>query len=275
MTKSQSKGKLLIIGGHEQRNEEGEILQRFVELSGGKKARIIVCAAATEKPEETLKEYQQVFKRLGAADVYTEPLTERADGESPELLEKLEKATGIFLTGGDQLRITTVMAGTCFSDEAKERLLDGILVLAGTSAGAAAMSSTMLIRSTEGGSVRRADIELAPGLGYWIDTVIDTHFNQRGRVHRLLAVFALNPQALGIGLDEDTAIEVSLGKGFRVLGSGAVTVFDGRVSYTNAEQAGEQGILSMSGVQIHVLAKDYGFDLQSMKLLTPEQQAET
>lgn len=197
------------------------------------------------------------------------PLRTRAEAEDPAFLERVRRATAAFFTGGDQLRLTSIIGGTTFAEVLHDRLRRDGLVLAGTSAGAAAMSGTMLIAGPDEGTVRRSDIDLAPGLAFWPNSAIDTHFNQRGRVHRLLTLFAQNPQVLGIGIDENTAIELEIGKRFTVLGTGAVTVFDGRISHTNAPEQGADEITSLTDARIHVLGERYGFDLVSKRPIHP------
>lgn len=270
MTSRRKLGRLLLIGGAEERSADGVVLRRFVEMAGAKRARLIVCGAAVEDPLDTLREYEDVFRSLGAEDVALEPYSTREAGEAPQLLDATERATAVFFTGGDQLRITSLVAGTAFGERIRDRLQRHGLVVGGTSAGAAAASSVMLIGGRDDGTVRRADVQLAPGLGYWRDTVVDTHFNQRGRVHRLLTLFSSNPQVLGIGLDEDTAIEVVLGHRFTVHGSGAVMVFDGRVTHSNAAEIDDTQILALTDSVVHVLAHGYGFDLEATRPLLPD-----
>ena len=264
-------GQLVVVGGGEEHSAGGAILRRVVEAAGGERARIIVCGAASTDPSELLEDYHRIFTELGAEEVTTEPLADRRDAESPELVARLERATAVFFTGGDQLRLVAAMGGTAFGECVRARLQGDGLVVAGTSAGAAAMSSVMVVGGPSSGTIRRCDVELAPGLGYWRDTVVDTHFNQRGRVSRLLAIFASNPQVLGIGLDEDTGVHVELGKRFRVVGSGAALVFNGRVTHTNAADAGREDVLALFDSKIHVLADGYGFDLDRMRPLRPEE----
>lgn len=274
MTKDPSsrRGRLLMIGGGERRGDDSPVLSHLVEIAGGDEARILICAAATTMPEEALEEYGDAFEALGAAQVWREPLQDRQACESPALLDRLNDATAIFFTGGDQHRLTTIVGGSAFGDLIKHKLeRDGFLV-AGTSAGAAAMSSTMIVSGTNGGSMRKADVRLGVGLGYMRDAVIDTHFNQRGRIHRLLTVFAQYPQILGIGLDEDTAIDVTLGRELHVLGSGAVTLFDGRGGFSNAADAGEDEPLALSGVVLHVLARGCTFDPRTMEVRLSERE---
>jgi cyanophycinase len=264
-------GHLLVIGGAEDPDEnEMRILPHLVEMAGGNKARIVICSTPSESPEEKVDVYGALFEKIGVAEIIAAPITDRHEGEDPELLEALERATAIFFTGGDQLRLTALMAGTRFCERIRERLYGDGLVVAGTSAGAAAMSSTMLIGGNDKGTVRRSDVSLAPGLGYWRETVVDTHFNQRGRPSRLFTIFAHNPQVLGIGIDENTAIDVVPGEGFKVIGEGAVMVFNGRVTHTSAPSAGDDDTLAVTDSLVHVLAEGYGFDLRKSRPIRPD-----
>ena len=263
-------GTLLIIGGAEDPDEDNlKILPHLVKLAGGKRARIIVCAAATAEPDESLRNYRELFRRLGVKEVVDAPFDDRCEGEDPKLLEALERATAVFLIGGDQLRITSLLAGTPFDQRLRERFGNEKLLVAGTSAGAAAMSSTMIIRGT-GHSVRRCAVELAPGLGYMRDMTIDTHFDRRGRIQRVMAIFAQNPATLGIGIDGDTAIEVRPSDRFEVIGSGVVFVFDGRVTHTNAAQVSDQDPLALTDAKVHVLPEGYGFNLRTKRPIIPK-----
>lgn len=263
-------GRLLVIGGAEDKDEEKMIiLPHFVKMCGSEKARIVVCGSPSKQAEEREREYRQIFGKLGAAEVTEAHILERHDGEDEALLEATLRATGVFFTGGDQMRLTSLVAGTPFGELVRDRLWADGLIVGGTSAGAAAMSSTMVTGGAEGGTVRRSDVKLAPGLGYWRDTTIDTHFAQRGRVSRMLTIFAQNPQVLGVGLDENTGIEVEPGKRFTVVGEGAVFVFDGLVTHTNAPDVHEDEVIALTDSLMHVLPAGYGFDLQKMRPILP------
>ena len=263
-------GRLLLIGGNEDKDEETmKILPHFVKMCGGASARIIVCGTPSEHVEEKERTYRELFEKIGVAEVMEPDITVRHDGAANELVEMARRATGVFFTGGDQLRLTAIVAGTPFGNEVARRVFEEGLVAGGTSAGAAAMSSTMFISGKSKGTVRRSDVSLAPGLGYWRDTVVDTHFAQRGRVSRMLVVFAHNPQILGVGIDEDTAIEVQPGEKFTVLGSGACFVFDGTVTYSSAPDAGDDDVLAMTDSAMHVLPAGYGFDLRTKRPILP------
>ncbi len=263
-------GRLLVIGGAEDPDERNLcILPHLVKMAGGKRARVLVCSSPSEKPNEKVRTYGKLFEKIGVAEVIAAPITERAEANAPEILEGLERATAVFFTGGDQLRLTALMAGSQFCERIRERLYGEGLVVAGTSAGAAAMSGVMIIGGRSDGTVRREDVALAPGLGYWRDTVVDTHFNQRGRPSRLFTIFAHNPQVLGIGIDENTAIEVEPGASFTVIGDGAVMVLGGRVSHTNAPNAGDDDTLALTDTVVHILADGYGYDLVEGRPLLP------
>lgn len=262
--------RLLVIGGAEDPDEECmTILPKLVEMAGGKRARIIVCSSPSESPEEKVDTYGALFKKIGVAEVIPAPITDRHQAEDPELLEAVKRATAVFFTGGDQLRLTALIAGTEFCESIRERLYGDGLVVAGTSAGAAAMSSVMIIGGQEKGTVKREDVSLAPGLGYWRDTVVDTHFNQRGRVSRLMTIFAHNPNVLGIGIDENTSIDLVPGDHFTVIGEGVVMVFNGRVTHSNAPSASDDETLAITDAALHTLPNGYGFNLRTKRPILP------
>jgi cyanophycinase len=264
-------GRLLVIGGAEDPDEKHLcILPRLVKMAGGRNARILICSSPSEDPHDKIRSYAPLFEKLSVAEVIAAPITDRNQAASDEVLAGVERATAVFFTGGDQLRLTALMAGTDMCERIRERLYGEGMVVAGTSAGAAAMSSVMIIGGRDQGTVRRADVDLAPGLGYWRDTVVDTHFNQRGRPNRLFTIFAQNPQVLGIGIDENTAIEVEPGERFTVLGDGAVMVLGGRVSHTNAASAGDEDTLAITDALVHILPDGYGFDLVKGLPLLPD-----
>ena len=264
-------GHLLVIGGAEDPDEDAmRILPHLVEMAGGKKARTVVCSSPSEDPRDKVDTYAELFEKIGVAEVHGAAITDRKQAELPEHLEAIERATAVFFTGGDQLRLTALMAGTEFCENIRERLYGDGLVVAGTSAGAAAMSSVMVIGGRSEGTVKRDDVDLAPGLGYWRDTVVDTHFNQRGRVSRLLTIFAHNPQVLGIGIDENTAIDLVPGDRFTVIGEGAVTVFNGRVTHSNAPSAAGDETLALTDSTVHVLPDGYGFNLKTKRPILPD-----
>jgi cyanophycinase len=265
-------GRLVIIGGHEDREGEAVILREFVRLAGGVAARIALLTVATEQPEETAREYRAVFTKLGAREIRVVDTATREDAHDPAAVRAIETATGAFFTGGDQLRITSLIGGTPLDDCLHERHRQG-LVLGGTSAGASIMSCTMIINGDRGAPSALHRIGLSPGLKFIEGPIIDQHFAERGRVNRLLAAIAQQPGKLGIGLDEDTAMVVD-GDRFRVLGSGAVTVLDAEdLTYTNLESAENEGNYALFGVALHIVPSGCGFSLAGRTPLTPDQLA--
>jgi cyanophycinase len=269
-TKKERRGRLLVIGGAEDPDESRmRILPHLVEMAGGKGARIVVCSTPSADPEEKVDVYGELFRKLGVKEVTGAPIADRVEADRAPFVEAVENATAVLFTGGDQLRLTSLLAGTDFSERIRERLYGDGLIVAGTSAGAAAMSSVMVIGGSSEGTVKRDDVQLAPGLGYWRDVVVDTHFSQRGRVSRLLTLFAQNPQVMGIGIDENTALDCIPGDRFTVLGSGVVTIFNGRVTHTNAAMVGDSEPLALTDSLLHVLPQGYGFNLRTRRPFLP------
>jgi cyanophycinase len=264
------RGRLILIGGNEDMDERDmRILPTLVRHAGGAEARLLVCAAASSDPEPTLEAYTRVFRKLGVAEVHRSALNDREEANGAELADTLDRCTGVFFTGGDQLRITSLVAGTRFGEAVKQRYQREGLLVAGTSAGAAAASSTMIIRGI-GDTVRRDAVELAPGLGFVRDIVVDTHFDRGGRVHRLMTVFAQNPAMMGIGIDEDTALDLAPTGKFTVLGRGVVMVFDGHVTHTNAAEVRGNEAIALTDVKVQVLAAGYAFDLRARAPIVPK-----
>ncbi|MET0494959.1 MAG: cyanophycinase [Actinoplanes sp.] len=253
---------MLVIGGAERQGPGGTaILRRFVELAGGPVARIIVIATASEQPAVLEAEYGALLTGLGAGHVAALRLNTRAQANEAAAVHALAAATGVFFTGGDQLRITTVIGGTR-TDSALQRLVrDGTVVLAGTSAGAAMMSATMILGGDSPG-VTRAGVRTGPGLEFLPGVLIDMHFAERGRLNRLLSAVALYPHELGLGIDEDTAI-LADGDCFEVLGTGAVTVVDAGAASDIRVPA--DGPITLTGARIHVLPAGCRFELSGRR----------
>lgn len=245
--------RLLIIGGA----AGPGLLGRFVELAGGAAARIVVIATASSTPDTTEAEHRDAFSELGAGRVRALRIDARADANAAGVEPVLREATGVFFTGGDQERITTVIGGTATDSILQSLVAAGTVVLAGTSAGAAMMSGTMIAEG-DGRGVNRASVRTGPGLEFLPGVLIDQHFAERGRVNRLLSAVALYPHELGLGIDEDTAI-LTDGDRFEVLGSGAVTVVDAGAAQDI--RVPSQGPITLVGARIHVLPAGHTFHL--------------
>jgi len=253
-------GSLIIIGGGEDRDPEGDrtILREVARrVKGGK---LVLATVASHQPEGYFEEYRKAFADLGVGTLVELYVEDRAEAGDRGKLEVLDDAAGIFFSGGDQLRITSQIGDSGI--EARVRAIyERGGVIAGTSAGASVMSETMLVRGSSSVTHRIGDLHMAPGLGLIRDVIIDQHFAERGRFGRLIGAVAHNPRILGIGIDEDTAAIVEKDS-FRVLGSGAVYVVDGgRVSWCNLAEAELDRVLSMHDVSVHVLGTGDCFDL--------------
>jgi cyanophycinase len=250
-------GRLLIIGGAEDRCCGTGLLDRFVELSGGADARIVLVTMATGRPDQVHAEYEQVFRKLGVDRTRELRLRGRADADGPEAAAMLTAATGVFFSGGDQSRLRTLV-GSRTNDILRERLARG-LVVAGTSAGATAMGRTMILGG-HGPEVAAAAVRTGPGLGLVPKLIIDMHFGERGRLPRLLSAAAMDPDHLGVGIDENTAILVTA-TGFEVLGTGVATVADAQ-SATVVHPAGDCDPITLYDVRLHLLPAGCVFDIE-------------
>jgi cyanophycinase len=255
------KGSLVIIGGAEDKEGNCEILREVVRLSGGIHARILVMTVATELPVEVGTKYIEIFERLGVADVRMFDVSKRESAEAPSAIKAVEESTCVFFTGGEQSRITALLGGTRMDAVLHEANEHG-LVLAGTSAGASMMSSTMIVEGESETNPRIGIVDMAPGMEFISGVVIDQHFAQRGRLGRLLSAVAQYPHHLGIGIDEDTAIVVD-DLEFTVIGSGAVSIVDaGTLLYSNLPGLQREDPLALCGVKLHVLPRGYRFHLR-------------
>lgn len=262
-----SAGNLLIIGGAEDKKGECIILKKFIDLAGGKSGKIVVMTSATKEPEAVGKDYYQVFSRLGAGQVEILDLPDRVAAKDEKAVAMIGEATGIFFTGGDQLRITSILGGTPVNEAFVRAYRNGVVV-AGTSAGASAMSNTMIVEGISDEAPKKNSLRMAPGLGLLEETVIDQHFAQRGRLGRLLTAIAHNPYVMGIGIDEDTAILVGPEARMEIIGSRTVTIVDGKgITYSNVSELQPEQNLAIHGVALHVIPAGYTFDLKVRKAL--------
>ncbi|MGV7207419.1 cyanophycinase [Oxalobacteraceae bacterium A2-2] len=248
-----AEGHLLIIGGHEDREDDKEILARFVELSGGKSSRIVVITAASTVPDKVWDMYQRAFADLGVADCVHLEIASRADANAPASAGLLRGAGGIFMTGGDQKRLLANIGGTALDEEMHAAYRERGACVAGTSAGASAMSGHMLAAGQVGTQPEKGAVNMGAGLGLLHGVVVDQHFSERHRLPRLLTLVAQNPYLLGIGIDEDTALLVRRGVGIEVLGSGTVTVVDGRDMHSTMADTKLHDCPELIDVRLHLL----------------------
>ena len=256
------RGYVIPIGGAEERLKNPEILDRFVQICGGRRSRIAIIPTASEL-EDTGRNYEKLFRRLGVDHVGVLPFNSREDCSDRKMLEYLEKSDGVFMTGGNQLRLSTTLGGTEVAQMIRRRNADGMHV-AGTSAGAAFMPEHMIAGGIEGSTPTPNSVTLAPGLGLTNNFIIDQHFRQRDRLGRLLTALAYNPFAVGIGLDEDTAAFIQPGDSLEVLGSGGITIIDpADLSYSSMDKARRNDPVSLIDVKLHILISGGRFDIDS------------
>lgn len=262
-----SRGYIIPIGGAEDKVADRIILRRFLELCGGDNARIAVIPTASELAN-TGRRYEQIFERLGVAAVQELPYKTRADADRSAWLDVLQQATGVFITGGNQLRLSTILGGTDVAQVLRRRNARG-LHIAGTSAGAAFVSEHMIAGGKTGSTPRAGEVILAPGLGLTNRIIVDQHFRERDRLGRLLAAIAYNPFVIGLGLDENTAAFIGPDNRIDIVGMGGITVIDvSKLSYSGMATTSEGSPVNLIGIRLHVLSHGATFDLES-RLATP------
>ncbi len=280
------KGKLLIIGGAENKEKTKNttlksaqtILTRFIEESRlKKKSRIEIITTASTVPEEMGSEYIKTFKELEATNTGILAISDRNETDAPETLKRLEKADAVFFCGGDQLRLTAILGGTQFHNLLQERLKKDDFMFAGTSAGAAAASESMLVQGNSDRAAYKGEVVTTTGLCLLKNIIFDTHFIARGRIGRLFEIVVSNPTVLGVGLDEDTALLIQNDK-MEAVGPGMTIILDGlSITDTNLLQIREGAPLSVSNFTLHVMSKTDVFDIKKRKLniITPPEEKVT
>ncbi len=272
------KGKLIAIGGNEDKGNspdgghrrkvyehgfiEDGILRRVVDEMGGRSARIAVITSASSIPEEVGRNYIEAFGRLGVNDVDVLDIRDRSDVR-PDMIKRLSKADGVMMSGGNQLRLTTIFGGTAFLELMKRRYRDETgFVIAGTSAGAMCMSSTMIYQGHSSSGLVKGGVKMTSGASLIHDVIIDSHFVERGRFSRLTQAVAANPSAIGIGLGEDTGVVITSGEMLETIGSGQVLIFDGRdITYSDFADVEEGEPFSIEGMRVHIISKGHSYSV--------------
>lgn len=263
-----TRGWIVPIGGAEEKFGDPDILRRFIKVSGGSDSKIAIIPTASNL-DETGPRYVDIFESLGAAAATSLPYRNRRDAERTDWLETLERATGIFFTGGNQLRLSTILGGTPVAQQVRRLNARGVAV-GGTSAGAAIVPEHMIAYGETGATPAAGKVSLTPGLGLTNRVVIDQHFRQRDRLGRLLTALAYNPFAIGLGLDEDTAAFISADNVIHVRGSGAVTVVDvSELEHSSIADAPEGQPICMTGAKLHILPHAATFDLNTRRAAAP------
>ena len=272
------RGVLIAIGGHEEKSSHpgpdagaehapNAILRRFVQELRGH-GPVLVVPVAAEEPAEAARDYVQVFTALGVKRVEVFDVRERAQAQDEAALVLLDEAAGVLFTGGDQLRLTALLGGTAWLRRLKERYTHHHIVIAGTSAGAAAMSTPMIYQGRDNQGMRKDEIHLTTGLQLLHDVAIDTHFVARGRIIRMAQIIATNPGCIGLGLEEDTGIVVTQGREIEVIGSGVVTVVDGSGTTATTIHLIEPGQpFTIRDLRVHILSCGERFTLPIQEAL--------
>jgi cyanophycinase len=261
---------MMVIGGAEDKVNECGILTAFFESAGGKLSKIGIMPCASQEPGVVGDRYYQIFRKMGAEQVQVLDIRQRNECDRDQWLEVLAQCTGIFLTGGDQLRLNDLLGGSKFIEVVKQRLQLGEITLAGTSAGAAIVGEKMISGGSSGESPHQLLVDLTVGLGFLPELIVDQHFHNRNRMARLMSAIAANPDKLGIGIDEDTCAAFRGNGTFEVLGQGTITIIDpGRLTHTNYLEAEETMPLSLHNLAVHVLVRGDRYDYKHRVVLMP------
>jgi cyanophycinase len=260
-------GRLIAIGGNEDRVHDLKVLKRVVQEIGKADYKVVVIPTASEEPEQRGKDYQQIFTTLGAASVEILNIKKRAEANNRNLARKLENTDLIFLTGGDQLRLTTILGGTWTLDAIHTCLRAGTLV-AGTSAGAAVFSDTMIYEGKSEEGLLKGGVLTTSGFGFVENIIFDTHFLDRGRIGRLMQIVTTNPTCIGVGLGEDSGVILKGDGTTEVIGTGQVIIIDGSdIEHSNIMNIEPGGPIAVENIRIHSLVNGYGYNFKERQFL--------
>ena len=254
---------VMVIGGAEDKVNGCGILSAFFSSAGGKMATIGIIPCASQEPSIVGDRYHQIFKGMGATQVQILDIRQPGECDEDRWMSILASCTGVFITGGDQLRLRDLIGDSKFIAAIKQRIELGNLVMAGTSAGAAIVGDKMISGGSSGESPNQSLVDLTSGLGIFPELLVDQHFHNRNRMARLMSAIAAHPDKLGIGIDEDTCAAFDRDGTFEVLGKGTITVIDpGKLTYCNHLKATEDSPLSLHNLTVHVLSQGDRYDYQ-------------
>lgn len=262
------RGILMPIGGAEDKLDNKVILSEFVKHAGGDHARIAIVPTASSIESAGLR-YKAIFLGMGVETAEVVYIGNREDANEGESLDLVSKATGIFLTGGNQMRLSAMIGGTKFEQLVRERNAAGVIV-AGTSAGASILSAHMVALGSSGATPKLRMAQMFAGFGLISNVIIDQHFRQRDRIGRLLSLVAGNPGLLGLGIDEDTAAVIDDAGLMKVVGRHSITIVDGSHMVSDIFQVKRYGEITISDARLHVLGAGRSFDMTSRTLLTDQ-----
>ena len=267
---------VIIIGGAEDKTGERTILKAFFESAGGSDAKIGIIPCASREPTLVGRRYYDIFSEMGAPQVQVLDIRYRSECSELRWLDMLSDCTGVFITGGDQLRLHELIGGTPLMSAIKAGIKENNLVVAGTSAGAAIMGEDMIAGGSSGESPNQSLVELTEGLGIVPELLVDQHFHNRNRMARLLSAIAAHPNRLGVGIDEDTSIALTGNGSFEVIGKGSITIVDpGDMTHTSYDKASYSATdstapISLHNLKVHILRHGDCYDYKRRKVLTPQ-----
>jgi cyanophycinase len=267
------KGTLVAIGGKEDKGEQKEdtqkkdflrdgILARVLELCPADHPKIAFITAASDMPEELVEDYKPAFEKLGNNEFHHINIRERKDIDDPAHLEYLKICDLVFFSGGDQVKLTEILCNSEFCKVLIDRYIETELIIAGTSAGAMAMTKHIIAKGEADKSHLKSEVEISDGIGFIESVLIDTHFPERGRINRLAQAVLIENKIIGIGIGEDTAVIISRGEKIKVIGSGVIMIVDGRsIRYNNMEEVKAGQPLSIENITLHMLSEFHEYDL--------------
>jgi cyanophycinase len=284
------KGKLIAIGGNEDKGTESEpnfqqknnlnffelqILTRIVhETRGQKNAHIEVITSASSIPVEVGENYVQAFTKIGCTNIHVMHIRNREDTLNKDYIDRIKRCDGVMMTGGNQLRLSTIFGGTEFLNILHRRYYEEDFVVAGTSAGAMAMSNTMIYQGNSAGALIKGEVKITTGLAFIKNVIIDTHFDKRGRFGRLAQSVASNPSCIGIGLGEDTGVIIKDDNNLEAIGSGLIIIVDGHgIRYSNIADLSEGSPISIQNLMVHIMTKGNMYKLDAREFLVEEANA--
>jgi len=262
-------GRLIAIGGNEDKANEQIVMKRVIQEVGKTDVKVGVITTASEAPEQRGKKYYKVFTNLGASRIEILNINERIQANDSTLVKILNDMDMIFLVGGDQLRLTTILGGSKILDAIKNQLGKGALIV-GTSAGAAVFSDTMIYEGKSEEALFKGTVLMTPGFGFVENIVFDTHFISRGRIGRLVQIVTTNPACIGVGIGEDSGVVLKGDETIEVIGTGQVIIVDGSdIAHSNILDIKPGGPIAVENVRIHSLVNGYGYSLKERQFLIP------
>lgn len=280
---SNPKGKLIAIGGAEHKGTEMEvegfhrnnlnffelgILRRVVEEAGGVASRIEVITTASMIPYEVGENYLNAFGKIGCTNIGVMHIRTRQDAMNDEFIERIRLCDAVMFSGGNQLRLSATDGGTEFLSILKKRYNEENFLIAGTSAGAMAMSNTMIYEGNAARAHLKGEVKITTGLGFLNSVIIDSHFEKRGRFGRLVQAVATNPGCIGIGLGEDTGMLITDGNKMEAIGSGLVVIIDGHdILHSNIADIPDGNPISIENMKVHFCEKGNGYLIKERKFL--------